>query len=157
MKAHDTPTPVRAFDRAYFNGQFVTPHGTQVVDLVNPTDNTVIGTVAMADDIDARMAISAAKEACNTFSASMPRSVGENRASRRERRSEAEIEFAGDEIGDPDKGPVESVSTGLKFRSLQEAIEAFHDCIGESRRVPAQDALRTIIDGFGRLNQRLQG
>ena len=42
MKTRETTTPV-AFDRAYINGQFVTPHGTQVVDLVNPTDNKVIG------------------------------------------------------------------------------------------------------------------
>jgi hypothetical protein len=33
MEAHETTTPVRAFDRAYINGQF-TPRGTQVVDLV---------------------------------------------------------------------------------------------------------------------------
>jgi aldehyde dehydrogenase (NAD+) len=41
MKTRETTTPVRAFDLAYINGQFVTPHGTQVVE-VNPTDNKVI-------------------------------------------------------------------------------------------------------------------
>ena len=70
MKIHETTTPVRAFDRAYINGQFVTPHGAQVVDLVNPTDNKVIGKVTMADEIDARKAIGAAKEAFNSFSQS---------------------------------------------------------------------------------------
>ena len=70
MKTHETATPVRAFDHAYINGQFVTPHGTQVVDLVNPTDNKVIGKVTMADEIDTRKAIGAAKEAFNTFSQS---------------------------------------------------------------------------------------
>jgi aldehyde dehydrogenase (NAD+) len=70
MKTHETATQVRAFDRAYINGQFVTPHGTQVVDLVNPTDNKVIGKVTMADEIDTRKAIGAAKEAFNTFSQS---------------------------------------------------------------------------------------
>ena len=70
MKTNETATPVRAFDRAYINGQFVTPHGTQVVDLVNPTDNTVIGKVTMADEIDTRKAIAAAKEAFNPFSQS---------------------------------------------------------------------------------------
>jgi aldehyde dehydrogenase (NAD+) len=34
MNGQATPTPVKAFDRAYINGQFVIPHGTQVVDLV---------------------------------------------------------------------------------------------------------------------------
>jgi hypothetical protein len=43
MKGNETAAPVRGFDRAYINGQFVTPHGTQVVDLVNPTNNRVIG------------------------------------------------------------------------------------------------------------------
>src|SRR2546421_703063 len=70
MKTRETTTPVRAFDRAYINGQFVTPHGTQIVDLVNPTDNKVIGKVTMADEIDTRKAIGAAKEAFNTFSQS---------------------------------------------------------------------------------------
>jgi aldehyde dehydrogenase (NAD+) len=70
MKTHETTTPVRAFDRAYINGRFVTPHGIQVVDLVNPTDNKVIGKVTMADEIDTRKAIGAAKEAFNTFSPS---------------------------------------------------------------------------------------
>src|SRR6202165_2860723 len=70
MKTRETTTPVRVFDRAYINGQFVTPHGTQIVDLVNPTDNKVIGKVTMADEIDARKAIGAAKEAFNSFSQS---------------------------------------------------------------------------------------
>jgi len=37
------------------------PHGAQVVDLVNPTDNKVIGKVTLADEIDTRKAIGAAK------------------------------------------------------------------------------------------------
>ena len=41
MNENETTALVRAFDRAYINGKFVTPHGTQVVDLVNPTNNTV--------------------------------------------------------------------------------------------------------------------
>src|ERR1700686_3847090 len=70
MNENETAAPVRAFDRAYINGQFVTPHGTQVVDLVNPTNNRVIGKVTMADEIDTRHAIAAAKDAFNTFSQS---------------------------------------------------------------------------------------
>jgi len=68
MNTRETATPERAFNRAYINGQFVIPHGTQVVDLVNPTNNRVIGKVTMADEIDTRQAIDAAKEALNTFS-----------------------------------------------------------------------------------------
>src|SRR5579862_4225162 len=70
MNENETTALVRAFDRAYISGRFVTPHGTQVVDLVNPTNNTVICKVTMADEIDTRQAIAAAKEAFNTFSQS---------------------------------------------------------------------------------------
>jgi hypothetical protein len=70
MNENETTAPVRAFDRAYINGKFVTPDGTQAVDLVNPTDNTVIGKVTMSDEIDTRQAIAAAKQAFNTFSQS---------------------------------------------------------------------------------------
>src|ERR1700749_5309579 len=70
MSENKTAAPVRAFDRAYINGKFVTPHGTQVVDLANPSNNAVIGKVTMADEIDTRQAIAAAKEAFNTFSQS---------------------------------------------------------------------------------------
>ncbi len=70
MNTREPANAVRAFDRAYINGQFVTLHGTEVVDLVNPTDNKVIGKVTMADEIDTRKAISAAKEAFTTFSQS---------------------------------------------------------------------------------------
>src|SRR6202453_1261057 len=70
MNENETTALVTAFDRAYIDGQFVTPHGTQVVDLVNPTNNRVIGKVTMADEIDTRQAIAAAKEAFNTFSQS---------------------------------------------------------------------------------------
>src|SRR6204780_4584765 len=70
MKTHETTTPVRAFDRAYINGQFVTPHGTQGVDLVNPTDNKVIGKATMAAEIDTRKPTGPPKEAFNSFSQS---------------------------------------------------------------------------------------
>jgi hypothetical protein len=70
MNENETTAPIRVFDRAYINGKFVTPHGTQVVDLVNPTNNTVIGKVTMADEIDTRQAIAAAREAFHNFSQS---------------------------------------------------------------------------------------
>ena len=37
---------------------------------MNPTNNTVISKVTMADEIDTRQAIAAAREAFNTFSQS---------------------------------------------------------------------------------------
>ena len=45
----------------YIDGKFVEPHGREVMDSINPTNNTVIGRVTLADEEDARRAIAAAK------------------------------------------------------------------------------------------------
>jgi aldehyde dehydrogenase (NAD+) len=58
------------FNRAFINGQLVKLHGTKTLDLTNPTNNQVIGKVTMADLIDTRKAIVAAKEAFKSFSQS---------------------------------------------------------------------------------------
>jgi aldehyde dehydrogenase (NAD+) len=59
---------MRQFNQMYVNGAFVTPHGKATVDLVNPTNTEVIGKVTLADEIDARQAIAAAKKALASFS-----------------------------------------------------------------------------------------
>ena len=70
MKTHETTTPVRAFDRALYQRPVRHSHGTRSLNSGNPTDNKVIGKVTMADEIDTRKVIGAAKEAFNTFSQS---------------------------------------------------------------------------------------
>jgi len=64
----DTGRDIRSFNQVYINGYFAVPHGTQIIDLINPSDNEVIGKVTLADEIDARNAIAAAKDALSTFS-----------------------------------------------------------------------------------------
>jgi aldehyde dehydrogenase (NAD+) len=59
---------MRQFNQMYVNGAFVTPHGKATVDLVNPTNNEVIGKVTLADETDMRRAIAAAKKAFTSFS-----------------------------------------------------------------------------------------
>jgi aldehyde dehydrogenase (NAD+) len=59
---------MRQFNQMYVNGAFVTPHGKATVDLVNPTNNEVIGKVTLADESDMRQAIAAAKKAFTSFS-----------------------------------------------------------------------------------------
>src|SRR5258707_6840116 len=61
---------MRIIDKIYINGQFVTPHGTEVSDLINPSVNQVIGHVTLGDEVDTRMAIAAAKAAFGQFSKS---------------------------------------------------------------------------------------
>jgi aldehyde dehydrogenase (NAD+) len=64
----NTPAATQIFDQAYIDGEFVKLHGRRIIDLINPTNSAVIGKVTMADLIDTRMAIAAAKEALKTFS-----------------------------------------------------------------------------------------
>ena len=59
---------MRLIDTIYIDGQFVTPHGTELFDLHNPATEAVIGRVRLADEQDAFAAIAAAKAAFPTFS-----------------------------------------------------------------------------------------
>ncbi|WP_369788941.1 aldehyde dehydrogenase family protein [Rouxiella sp. WC2420] len=55
-------------DKIYINGEFVTPHGTELFELFNPATEEVIGTVRMADVEDTQRAIAAAKAAFPAWS-----------------------------------------------------------------------------------------
>ena len=55
-------------DKIYINGEFVTPHGSELFDLFNPATEAVIGQVRLADAEDAQRAIAAAKAAFPAWS-----------------------------------------------------------------------------------------
>ncbi|MET7748694.1 aldehyde dehydrogenase family protein [Micromonospora sp. NPDC005367] len=55
--------------RIYIDGEFVTPHGTELFDLHNPATGQVIGQVQLADEVDAEAAVAAAKRALPAWSA----------------------------------------------------------------------------------------
>lgn len=59
---------MKTIDKIYINGAFVTPHGTAIFDLINPTTNQVSGQVVLGDATDAQQAIAAAKAAFPAFS-----------------------------------------------------------------------------------------
>ncbi|WP_417352837.1 aldehyde dehydrogenase family protein [Flavobacterium alkalisoli] len=59
---------MKTIDTIYVNGAFVKPHGTEVFDLISPTDNGLIGKVILGDETDTQLAVAAAKEAFKTFS-----------------------------------------------------------------------------------------
>ncbi|MBW8523478.1 aldehyde dehydrogenase family protein [Chryseobacterium chendengshani] len=61
---------MKTVNKVYINGEFVTPHGTEIFDLINPSNNQKIGEVTLADETDTKNAIAAAKEAFKTFSKS---------------------------------------------------------------------------------------
>ncbi|MRX09318.1 aldehyde dehydrogenase family protein [Pseudoduganella sp. FT25W] len=61
---------MHTIDHIYINGQFITPHGTELFDLVNPTTGQLDGQVRLGDVEDTRRAIAAAKAAFPAFSRS---------------------------------------------------------------------------------------
>jgi aldehyde dehydrogenase (NAD+) len=61
---------MRIIDQIYINGQFITPHGTELADLVNPSTGQLAGQVRLGDVEDTRRAIAAAKAAFPSYSRS---------------------------------------------------------------------------------------
>jgi len=61
---------MKTVNQIYINGEFVPPHGTEIYHLINPSNNEKIGEVTLADAIDTKNAIAAAKAAFRTFSKS---------------------------------------------------------------------------------------
>ncbi|EXI62813.1 hypothetical protein MHD_06725 [Mannheimia granulomatis] len=54
-------------NQIYINGEFVTPHGTEVLDLIHPVTGKVASQITLADEVDTQHAITAAKNAFATF------------------------------------------------------------------------------------------
>ncbi len=59
---------MKQINQIYINGEFVTPHGTEVMDLINPVTEQVAAQVRLANETDTRQAIAAAKAAYVDFS-----------------------------------------------------------------------------------------
>jgi len=59
---------MKTISKIYVNGGFVTPHGTQVLDIISPVTNKKAGEVVLGDEVDTQNAINAAKEAFKIFS-----------------------------------------------------------------------------------------
>ena len=56
-------------NQVYIDGEFITPHGTELFDLHNPATGQVIGQVQLADEVDTEAAVAAAKRALPPWSA----------------------------------------------------------------------------------------
>ncbi|WAC15249.1 aldehyde dehydrogenase family protein [Dyadobacter pollutisoli] len=59
---------MKTIDKIYVNGAFVTPHGTELFHLINPSTNQLISQVTLGDEEDTRLAIASAKAAFKQFS-----------------------------------------------------------------------------------------
>ncbi|MGU3373966.1 aldehyde dehydrogenase family protein [Chryseobacterium sp. M5A1_1a] len=59
---------MNTINKAYINGEFLTPHGTEILDLLSPVTNQKNAEVILGDEVDTQNAIAAAKQALKSFS-----------------------------------------------------------------------------------------
>jgi aldehyde dehydrogenase (NAD+) len=59
---------MKTFDQIYINGKFTRPHGTEILELINPSTKKPVSRVTLGDASDTQAAIAAAKAAYRTFS-----------------------------------------------------------------------------------------
>ena len=110
---------MNAITKHYIDGAFVESHGTEVMDIVKPTNGRVIGRVTLADEEDTKRAIAAAKNAFASFG----RSTKEQRTMILRRLHEA----ASARIEDLTAAMVEEYGGVVQFAGLivQSGINAF--------------------------------
>src|ERR1700747_448334 len=103
----------------YIHGAFVQSHGSEVMDIIKPTNGKAIGRVTLADEDDTRHAIAAAKSAFASFG----RSTKEERRKILRRLHQA----ASAHVHDLTVGMVEEYGGVVQFAGLivQSAVNAF--------------------------------
>jgi aldehyde dehydrogenase (NAD+) len=67
MEAIMERNAIKTLTTHYINGEFVSSHGHEVMDIINPTNGRVIAHVTLADKEDAQRAIAAAKRTFASF------------------------------------------------------------------------------------------
>jgi aldehyde dehydrogenase (NAD+) len=76
MKTATNSAEIKTLTTHYIDGSFVESHGSEVMDIIKPTNGQVIGRVTLGDEEDTKRAIAAANGAFATFG----RSTREERA-----------------------------------------------------------------------------
>lgn len=59
---------MKHIEHIYINGKFVQPHGTETLDLINPSNKQAISRVTLGNEQDTQVAIAAAKAAYRSYS-----------------------------------------------------------------------------------------
>ena len=67
MKTATGSSGIKTITTHYIDGAFVESHGSEVMDVIKPTNGQVIARVTLADEEDTKRAIAAAKSAFATF------------------------------------------------------------------------------------------
>ncbi|MAZ31419.1 MAG: aldehyde dehydrogenase family protein, partial [Flavobacteriales bacterium] len=88
----------------YINGEWVNPSGSETIEVINPSDESVIGSISAGAKEDIDVAVIAAKEAFKTFgffSKEKRIELLENIISEYEKRSEELAKTISEEMGAP--------------------------------------------------------
>src|SRR6202045_4496843 len=119
VNPHDRESAMQTITKHYIGGAFVESHGSEVMNIIKPTNGQVIARVTLADEEDTRHAIAAAKSAFATF---VP-STKEERAKILRRLHEA----ASARVDDLTAAMVEEYGGVVRFAGLivQSGVNAF--------------------------------
>src|SRR6266853_2433984 len=119
VNPHDRESAMQTITKHYIDGAFVESHGSEVMDIIKPTNGQVIARVTLAAEEDTRHAIAAAKSA----SASFGRSTKEERTRILRRLHEA----ASARVDDLTAAMVEEYGGVVRFAGLivQSGVNAF--------------------------------
>src|ERR1700731_2168129 len=119
VNPHDRESAMQTITKHYIGGAFVESHGSEVMNIIKPTNGQVIARVTLADEEDTRHAIAAAKGALATFG----RSTKEERTKILRRLHEA----ASAHLDDLTAAMVEEYGGVVRFAGLivQSGVNAF--------------------------------
>src|SRR5450830_1907574 len=125
------PTPhkeqhMKTIATIYIDGQFVTPHGTEMAPLFDPSTGRAFGQVRLADAQDARLAVAAAERALPA-SPSPPPSARCPPGRRRRRARAARLAVAAAERALPAMAATSVAERIAMLRRLHEAVLAVAD------------------------------
>ena len=114
----------------FINGEWVDPLGSETIEVINPSDESVIGSISAGTKEDIDLAVAAAKEAFKTFGFSSKEErieLLENIISEYEKRSEELAKTISNEMGAPLwLSNVAQVTSGLShFKDTLEVLKTF--------------------------------
>ena len=114
----------------YINGGWVDPLGSETIEVINPSDESIIGSISSGTKEDIDLAVASAKEAFKTFGFSSKEDrilLLENIISEYEKRSEELAKTISEEMGAPLwLSKVAQVTSGLShFKDTLEVLKTF--------------------------------
>jgi aldehyde dehydrogenase (NAD+) len=114
----------------YINGEWVDPLGSETIEVINPSDESIIGSISAGTKEDIDLAVASAKEAFKTFGFSSKEErivLLENIISEYEKRSEELAKTISEEMGAPLwLSNVAQVTSGLShFKDTLEVLKTF--------------------------------